>query len=80
MEAVLKGDDHTKITSTAPQGPEKVWVLFLACMDYPPVGQDYIGGQQIINSQAVLATKIAVTTAESQAAYACRRDDPADCG
>ncbi len=68
------GDD-TKISSAAAQSPQEIGAVRLVRDNKCAVRQNHIGLDQIIDGESVLAAKIAVAAAESQAGNACCRDD-----
>ncbi len=68
------GDD-TKISSAAAQSPQEIGAFRLVRDNKCAVRQNHIGLDQIIDGESVLAAKIAVAAAESQAGNACCRDD-----
>ena len=75
-----EGGDDAEVAAAAAHGPEEIGVLVLAGGHEPPVGQNHLDGQQVINRQAIGARQIAQPAAQRQAADAGGGDDAAGHG
>jgi hypothetical protein len=49
---------HAKVATSPAQRPEEIGVLAFAGRDKTAVGQDYVGFEQVINREAVLACEV----------------------
>jgi hypothetical protein len=71
-----RGHD-AEVPAAAADGPVQVGVLAGARTDALAAGQDEVGLQQVVDSQAALAGEVTQSATQGQAADAGRRDDPA---
>jgi hypothetical protein len=58
-----------------PLNKKEVFVLLLAGLHKAPIGQDHVGFEQVIDGEAVLASKVAVPATQGETRYAGGRDD-----
>jgi hypothetical protein len=63
------GDD-AEVAAAAADRPEQLRVLCLAGGDHATVGEDEVGGEQVVDRESVLACQVAGTAAERQAGNA----------
>ena len=75
MELELEAGDDTEVPSATTQPPEQVSVLCLAGVHLGAVCRDNFGGQQVVDSHAVLPAQPAKAAAERQACHARGRVD-----
>ena len=75
MQGELEGGDDAEVTPTALQRPEQIGVVAFAGPQQLAVGRHYVGGQQIVDREPVLAAEPAETAAERQPGDTGRRVD-----
>ena len=52
----FKGGHDAEISSTSPDGPEKIRIFTTACPDDTPIGSNHCNSQQVVNGKAIFTT------------------------
>src|SRR5206468_3521287 len=66
VKPVRERRDDAKVASASSQGPEEVLILFGAHAYQAAVGRDYIGGEEVVQGEAVLAAQPADAAASGE--------------
>jgi hypothetical protein len=72
VQPVLEAGGHPEVAAAAADRPEQVGVVLVVGPQQPAVGGDEVGGQQVVDGQAVLADQVADAAAKGDAADADR--------
>src|SRR5690606_38633289 len=75
VEAVqpeLQARHHAEVPAAAANRPEQVWVRFVVDVPDAPVSRHDLGGEHVVNGEAVLANEVPDTAAEGEPADADR--------
>ena len=80
MQAQLEGRDHAEVAATAAQRPVQVRVLVGARADTAAVGEDDLGGDEVVDGHPVAPALVGDAAAERQAGHAGLGHDPAGSG
>jgi hypothetical protein len=75
MQFELERCHHTEIAAAAAYGPEEVGVLRRACVEKFAIGNNDIGGVQVVGSESKFATEPAEAPAKGETGYTCGRVD-----
>ena len=70
VQAELQPGDHAEVATAAADGPEEIGVRLGAQWQLLSIGRDDLGGQQVVDGEAVLADQVAHAPAQRQAANA----------
>ena len=67
---------HTEVAAPTAERPEQILILVLARSDETAVGKNDVCFYEVVDSQTVAAAQIARSATQSEASYACGRNDP----
>src|SRR6202040_2225106 len=77
VQAEFEGRHHAEVAATTTDGPEQVRVLLFAGDEKLSIRGHNVGGNQVVERQAVPAGEVSDATAEGQTRDSCGRDDAA---
>jgi hypothetical protein len=80
VQAQLEGGDDAEVAAAAAQRPEQVRVLVGAGADLAPVGEDDVGGDEVVDRHPVAPALVRDAAAERQAGHPGLGHDPAGGG